>query len=74
MTADATGVYPGNAGFQRDVIDQEADFEVVGSVQDQVDVCCQLANIATVNVDDMWLDRDVRIDTRQTPGCGDRFG
>src|SRR5205814_8261948 len=72
VTADAAAVDPRLAELHRRVVDQVADLEVIGAVEDNVGVRYQFEDVGAVDVGDDWLDVDLGVDVGEL--AGRRFG
>ena len=71
--ADASAVNPGNLVFHGDVVEEISRGDVVGAVDDEVDVG-EGFDVCGVGVGNDGVDLDLVIDLLQTPGGGDGFG
>ncbi len=78
VAADRRAVDPGDFAIDGGVVDQKAGLEIVGAVEDQVDVLEQILDIGGRQIGDHRFDGHFGIHTRQPPRCrygfGQRFG
>lgn len=74
MASDDSGVYPWDVELECCVVDEEPDFEVIGSVEDEVDIFCEGGDVGVVDVGDDWFDGDFAVDLFEFFCGGDCFG
>ncbi len=74
VARDRRAVNPRNIFAHRKIVDQVAGFEIVGGVEDQVDIFEQFCRVGGAQIGDEGLQNYVGIDLRQTSGGGDGFG
>ncbi len=74
VTGDGSRVDPRAAGFHGDIVDQEASFEIIGAVEEQIDSIEQCIGVAGAEIGDDAFDGNGRIDRAQLTFCGDSFG
>ena len=72
--ADRAAVDPGLAMFDGEVVHQEAGGEVVGAVDDDIDVGGEGLDVGVGDVGDDRLDGDGGVDEAELVGGGDGFG
>lgn len=74
MGADAAGVDPGETEFECEIVEEEAGFEVVGAVEDEIDVLGEAQNIFGGDVGDDGFDADGGVDAGEFIRGGDGLG
>ena len=74
LGTQATAIDPGYAQLRRGVVDQEADLEIVGAVDDAVDSLAERLDVGVIDIHDDRFDLDGGIDTAQFICRGDRLG
>ncbi len=72
--ADDGAVDPGAVGLDGQVVDEEAGFEVVGAVEEELGAVGEAFDVGVVDVEDVGLDGDARIDAAEFFGGGDGLG
>src|SRR5262249_4609183 len=74
VAADAATVDPRLVELHRGVVDQVADLEIVGAVEDQISILHQLDDVGAIDVGDDRLDSDLGVDLPQLASRGLRLG
>lgn len=74
VASDCGKVNPGHGIFDRVIVDEVAGLEIIGAIEDQVDVGEESVGILGGEIGDAGLDRDLRIETRDLTGCGYGLG
>ncbi|MEY2727522.1 MAG: hypothetical protein RLZZ458_3389 [Planctomycetota bacterium] len=72
--AGDTGEDPGDMEFESGIIDEVSGFEVVGAIEDEVDVLAECPDVAEVEVGDDGFDVDFGVDSTEPAVCSDGFG
>ena len=62
VTGDGGGVNPGAGGLDGEVIDEKTSFEIVGTIQDEVETGEEFFNVAGVYISDQAFNSDAAID------------
>lgn len=74
VTCDSGGVNPGAGGLDGVVVDEEAGFEIISAVEDEVEACEEILGVARAEVGDDTFDNDGGIDGAEFAFGGNGFG
>jgi len=74
VTGDGSRIDPRAAGFHSDIVDQEASFEIIGAVEEQIDSIEKRLGVARAEIGDDAFDGNGRIDRAQLALGGDGLG
>ncbi len=65
---------PGNVLFERNVVDQIANLEIVRAVENQRDAICEFSDVGIVHIGDDRFDRHFGVDSSKSSSGGNNFG
>jgi hypothetical protein len=74
ITADACGVDPGAGKFHGEIVDEETRFEIVGSIEDEIEASEKFFNVIRAEIGDQAFNGNGGVDGVEFAFSGDGFG